>query len=576
MGLHQLAAAHEDPVSGDLGLHAGADRVPLGPELGGELIDPFEGGGAPHGRRDRVLVARLGRCGEGEDLLPGATSEREHLQHLGLAERERPGLVEDDGVRARKPLEVLPALDEHPVIGRHGQRRERRGRDGDANAAAEVGDENARQPVEVARQDPRAQAEGDGGHDEPVRRRLRGALERHGLGARRLEHPDDPRRVRVRAGALDLDDDLSVDDDGGRVHAFTRAPRARERFARERLLVDRRHAIDDDPVGPDPLARVHDDALARLELPDGDLLGAARGSKAPGVTRLEMRARRHRASRPVGGALENEVAGAQQPRDERRGARLSRRQRDSDRADVERVDRQAPLGEGASRTADDGDGRGADRGGEDHRVQAACGRGHQHQSVERGLRPGARRSRRAARPRRGERVGVACDQLLQVERRQLRPLVGDDDRPRSRRSLDAEDASVVAERGGETERELRRAVDHAEARAARDPVDGDEARATRRGPAEDRSPVPERCLRWERRARRASSTSRSSRRPPARALHVPEVNVAETRALRVPEVNVAEEGVGPVKEAVPARPPRPAAEHERRTAPSPSANETTP
>ena len=126
-----------------------------------------------------------------------------------------------------EPLEVLPALDEHPAVGGDGERRQRGRRNGDADAAAEVGDEDARQPIEVAGQAPRREPQREGRQDEPVGDRLRRALQRHRLVAGRLEHADDPRRGRVGAGALHLDDDLPVDDDRGRVHASRRLFRER-------------------------------------------------------------------------------------------------------------------------------------------------------------------------------------------------------------------------------------------------------------------------------------------------------------------------------------------------------------
>ena len=120
----------------------------------------------------------------------GRRPMRHHARHLGHAERERAGLVEDDGVGLGEPLEEGRALDQHALARRERHRGERRRRHRDAHAGAEVGDEDAGQPVDDARERPGAR-----------RRRRRSAGPAGRRRARRCAAASSASRPRPRGSA---------------------------------------------------------------------------------------------------------------------------------------------------------------------------------------------------------------------------------------------------------------------------------------------------------------------------------------------------------------------------------------
>jgi hypothetical protein len=79
-----------------------------------ELVRP---GASEDGRTERMLAPALRRAGEVEQLGDGPASQGHDLGDGRPAQRERAGLVEDDGVDAVGVLERLAAADQDAGLG---------------------------------------------------------------------------------------------------------------------------------------------------------------------------------------------------------------------------------------------------------------------------------------------------------------------------------------------------------------------------------------------------------------------------------------------------------------------------
>lgn len=134
----------------------------------------------------------------------------------------------------------------------------------------------------------------------------------------------------------------------------------------------------------------------------------------------------------------------------------------------------------------------------DCRVQGAGGDGDQHDRVEHGFGFVGGGSFRCG----GPQVGPAgadgrlrrLDQPGEIELRELRWLVCDEDGARGDGAFDPQDPSIVPERYGEPHGELGRTVHHAKPRATRQRMNKRESRPPRggRGAAQYREPIAER------------------------------------------------------------------------------------
>ena len=74
--------------------------------------------------------------------------QRNDLDHLGRAARQRAGLVEGDALHAARPLQVRAPLDEHAFPRRAGQRRDDRHRGGDHERAGTRHDEQHERAID--------------------------------------------------------------------------------------------------------------------------------------------------------------------------------------------------------------------------------------------------------------------------------------------------------------------------------------------------------------------------------------------------------------------------------------------
>jgi hypothetical protein len=96
--------------------------------------------------------------------------------------------------------------------------------DGDPDPGAEVRDQHAGHPVDLRREERRAARDAERRQDEAVGDPLGATLQRHRLGARALQDLDDLGGGRVAPHAIDLDDDLPIDDHRGREDAIALPP----------------------------------------------------------------------------------------------------------------------------------------------------------------------------------------------------------------------------------------------------------------------------------------------------------------------------------------------------------------
>ena len=258
---HQRADADRaltDPVA-LLGEHD--DRAPLGGLVG--------------------EARELRRFGQLALVDPG---EREELGRLAVAERDRPGLVEQERRAVAGRLDRAPAEREHvaphePVHAGDADRREQAA-DGGRDQADE--ERNEHDHVLLGARVDRERLQRDDGEQEDDRQAGEQDVERDlvrrllALGA--LDEGDHPVEEALTRLRRDLDDDLVGEDsraagDGRAVAA--RLADHRSGLARDRGLVDAGDALDDGAVGGDHLARGDDDLVARAKGRAGHVLERA-------------------------------------------------------------------------------------------------------------------------------------------------------------------------------------------------------------------------------------------------------------------------------------------------------------
>ena len=178
-----------------------------------------------------------------------APFERDDVDDLRRAARQRAGLVERDAADAAGALEVHAALDEHALARRAGQRRDDRHRRRDderARARDDEQHERAIDPVVPARAERRA---AERPRPPPparctdrrvdAREALDEGLRRRPLRLRALDEVDDPRQRGVAPEPRDADLERAAAVDGAGEHFVARRLVDRQRLAGDRRLVDR-------------------------------------------------------------------------------------------------------------------------------------------------------------------------------------------------------------------------------------------------------------------------------------------------------------------------------------------------
>ena len=219
-------------------------------------------------RMHRVL---LGRRREEDHLLLRDPVRRADERDLRHADRERPRLVKDDGIGARKRLDVVAALDEDAAFcsrrdggGHGGCRRE-------LQPAGEIDEEQVQHALPVARR-PVDDRRAEEGHGNEVVRHLIGKV-LHGRAARLrlLDEVDDVREGGVAADLLHGDHDLARLDDAARVDGRARLLHRGAGFTRDGRLCHRRVTAQDVTVDDNLLPRVRRDDVAGANLLHGNL-----------------------------------------------------------------------------------------------------------------------------------------------------------------------------------------------------------------------------------------------------------------------------------------------------------------
>ena len=258
--LEEARSADDDRLAVDRGEGAATgQRFEAGGRAGGGT-GTLRGG--DDGPRERVLGIGFDGSRQGEHVVRLDTGRRDDGRDHRLALRERPGLVEDDGVELAGPLERDAVLHEQAVA-----RAERRGdgddeRDREAERVGARDDQDGGGPEQralgVAEQPPadeRDHAGGEGHVEEECRRPVR---QRLGAGRGCLgggDHPHDPRQGGPLPDRRDRDAQGPAGGDRAGDDRVARALGDGARFAGDHRFVHIGHAVVDGPVGGTPDCR---------------------------------------------------------------------------------------------------------------------------------------------------------------------------------------------------------------------------------------------------------------------------------------------------------------------------------
>ena len=216
---------------------------------------------------ERVLAALLDRGGHGEEHVLRESAHRLDAGELRLALGQGSGLVDDEGVDRRHPLQRLGVADEEAGLRAAAGRDHDRDRCREAEGAGAGNDQHAHrrhQRIGEGRRRAGDEPDGegnqshhdDGGHE--YRRHPVGeALDRGARALRLGNHGDDAGEGGLGAGAVDL----HVEAAGGVLRAAGDAVAFvlldRDRLAGDERLVDRASAVDDDAIDRHPVAGAH-------------------------------------------------------------------------------------------------------------------------------------------------------------------------------------------------------------------------------------------------------------------------------------------------------------------------------
>jgi hypothetical protein len=245
---------------------------------------------------DGVLALGLHAGGDAERFLFGQVVRRRDVHDPELAEGERAGLVEDDGVEVARLFEAAAVAHEQSAMRAlrrgdgddqgHGQAERVRAGDNQHRHDAYDGEIPGRADELPDDESDDARCDGHAGQE------LRGAVGQV-LGARlrllRLRHEAHDAGelgVLARAGDLHAERAFAVDRAGDHLVAFALLDRAR--LAGDHRLVEIALALAYGAVDRDALARAHEHEVARPKPVDGHLLGAAVLGDARGLVRQEL------------------------------------------------------------------------------------------------------------------------------------------------------------------------------------------------------------------------------------------------------------------------------------------------
>jgi hypothetical protein len=277
----ECGVADQDAAALDRGVDAPAGD-------GGEALDGGQRQAAVAGRGDdrgaqRVFAAGLGGRDDREQGRRVPLAGRADPGHGGPALGDRAGLVQDDRSQPAGLFERVAVADQDAELGGLAGAHHDRGRGGQAERAG-AGDDEHRDggadrhgPVVAGRAGQGPDSERDDGGDEdaghePRRDGVGQALHRR-LGALRvLDEPDDLRECGVLAHGRRAEQERAGAVDGRANDLVPGRLADRGALAGEHALVDRRYAVDDDPVDRDLLPGPDPDHVCDEDLPDRDVL----------------------------------------------------------------------------------------------------------------------------------------------------------------------------------------------------------------------------------------------------------------------------------------------------------------
>ena len=230
--------------------------------------------GAHHRLRERMLRALLRARGPREHVVLGRVSERDDVGHFEAAVRERAGLVERERLHPAERFDETPALEEHSVAGRVGDRRQdRRGR-GDHERARRSDDEQRHRAIERSRElvpeHERRDHDHQSGRDHDRDRVVAPDPFRDLFGLRLLllrflHQAHDAREGRVFGHARRAHLERALLVQRARKDPVADLLGDRHRFSGEVALVYERSTREDDTVHRDRLAWLYDHAFADLD-----------------------------------------------------------------------------------------------------------------------------------------------------------------------------------------------------------------------------------------------------------------------------------------------------------------------
>ena len=219
---------------------------------------------------DGVGIVLFEARGKAEHFTLLVVAEGDDLRNLGRGVGERAGFVEDDGVRLGDGFEEAPALDGDVMAAALAHGREHRDRHGELERAGEVDHQHGQHLCDVARdeigQDRAAERIGY----EPVGK-ARGLVLSRGFELFRLfDHAHDAVIAAAAERLFHAHDTLALFGDRACVDIAALALGDGHGLARHGRLIDHRLAGDDLAVERDEAAGADNDAVARLNIADGN------------------------------------------------------------------------------------------------------------------------------------------------------------------------------------------------------------------------------------------------------------------------------------------------------------------
>ena len=219
---------------------------------------------------DGVGIVLFEARGKAEHFTLLVAAEGDDLRDLGRGVGERAGLVKDDGVRLGDGFEEAPALDGDVMAAALAHGREHRDGHGELECAGEVDHQHSQHLCDIARNEI--------GQDRAAERvghkfigKARGLVLGRGFELFRFfDHAHDAVVPTAAERLFHAHDALALFGNGACVDIAALALGHGHGFARHGCLIDHRLAGDDLAVERNEAAGAHDNAVARLNIADGN------------------------------------------------------------------------------------------------------------------------------------------------------------------------------------------------------------------------------------------------------------------------------------------------------------------